>query len=452
MQEDKILVVEDDKDMANKCQKLFTRSAYNARVCYSAAEALGILNEDSTIRIVLTDLKMPGIDGIELLRRIKARYPHVEVVVMTGYGTIQSAVEAIKLGASDYITKPFNKDELLNVVRKIIETQKLKAEVVQLRSSLQGRFGFDEIIGNSEKMATILKRAFSAAQSDSSILILGESGTGKELVARAIHKASKRAAGPFVPVNCGALPKDLIESELFGHKKGSYTGADSDTLGLFRSAQTGTIFLDEIAEMPNETQVALLRVLQERRIRPVGAAAEIDVDVRVVSATNRKIAEAITDGLLRNDLFYRISVVVIEIPPIRDRVEDIPLLVDAFIRKFNRIFDRQVECADGAALQILSQYSWPGNVRELENLIEGLFAMGIHSRIKASDVREIQRRESPALTIPKDSQPVNSLSAVERQAVVAALEATDGNKSKAALILGISRTRLYKKMELYGLK
>ncbi|MFQ5649999.1 MAG: sigma-54-dependent transcriptional regulator [bacterium] len=452
MNESKILIVEDDRDMADNCHKLFKRSGYDSVVTYSGEDAMSVLSRDDTIGIVLTDLKMPGMDGIELLKKAKELKPEIEIIVMTGYGTIKNAVQAIKIGASDYITKPFNKDELLNAVNKIIETKKLRLEVSQLRSQVQTHYAFGNIVARSKKMAEVLKQASFAAQSDSSVLIVGESGTGKELVAKAIHYQSQRAKAPFVPVNCGALPKDLIESELFGHKKGAYTGATKETLGLFRSADGGTIFLDEIADMPLETQVKLLRVLQEKQIRPVGDTREIPIDVRVVSATNRNIMQALEEELLRKDLYYRLSVVVLEIPPLRERLEDIPFLVTSFVARYNKVFKREVNEVDGEVLTVLREYSWPGNVRELENLIEGLFAMGIHGKITPADVRHILKRHTKESVMETGADDlVSTLSNAERQAIENALKAAGGNKSKAAAILGISRTRLYKKLELYKL-
>lgn len=452
MKDFKILIVEDDRDMADNCHKLFKRAGYDSIVTHSGKEALKVISRDHAIQIVLSDLKMPGMDGIELLQKIRDMKPEMKIIIMTGYGTIKNAVLAIKIGATDYITKPFNKDELLNAVNKIIEAQALKVEVSQLRSELQGQYGFGNIIGKSKKMVEMLKQASFAALSDSAVLIVGESGTGKELVAKAIHYRSPRAKAPFVPVNCGALPKDLIESELFGHKKGAYTGASRENLGLFRTADEGTIFLDEIAEMPKETQVKLLRVLQEKRIRPVGDAREIPIDVRVVSATNRNLKEALETELLRKDLYYRLSVVVIEIPPLRERIEDIPFLASFFVDKFRKAFKREVAGITPTAMNILMQYRWPGNVRELENFVEGLFVMGMRDKITASDVRPILKRKEKHSEVTAAPDGVSTLSNAERQAIENALRAAHGNKSKAAAILGISRTRLYKKLELYELK
>ncbi len=453
MKKYKILIVEDDKDMGDNCHKLFRRSGYQSAVTYSGKKALEIISKDGEIGIVLSDLKMPGMDGIELLKEIKSREPHIDVIIMTGFGTIHNAVQAIKIGATDYITKPFDKDELLNAVGRIIEAKKLKAEVSLLRHELQDKYGSENIIAKSKKMREVLKQVSFAARSDSPVLILGESGTGKELIAKAIHYGSERAKGPFVPVNCGALPKDLIESELFGHKKGAYTGADRENLGLFRSADKGTILLDEIAEMPRETQVKLLRVLQEKRIRPVGYPREIPIDVRIVSATNRNLKEALAEGFLRKDLYFRISVLVIQIPPLRERVEDIPFLADHFVHRFGKAFNRQIGVIERDAVHILKKYDWPGNVRELKNLIEGLFVMGIDRRIAAPDVEEILGKVGQELAVDSElSQEVGTLSSLEQMAIEKALIAAKGNKSKAAAILGISRTRLYKKLELHKLE
>lgn len=453
MKDIKILIVEDDRDMANKCHQLFARSGYQSLVAHSGSEALDLISNDDAIGVVLTDLKMPKMDGIELLKRIKDSKPKIEVIIMTGYGTIQNAVQAIKIGATDYIAKPFSKDEILNIVSKTIESRKLKMEVLQLRSELHDKYGFKNIIGKSKKMAEVLRQASFVAQSDSSVLILGESGTGKEVMAKAIHYSSSRAKGPFLPVNCGALPKDLIESELFGHKKGAYTGASKASQGLFRAADKGTIFLDEIVEMPIETQVKLLRALQEKQIRPLGDTKEIPINVRVISATNRNVFEALDKELLRKDLYYRLSVVVIEIPPLRERVQDIPFLVAFFVDRFKKAFNRDVVGIENQALDILMRYNWPGNVRELENFIEGLFVMGFKGRIRARDISEIlQRRSTDLPTIPTANQSVVTLGDAERQTIEKALKASGGNKSKTAVLLGISRTRLYKKLELYNLK
>lgn len=458
----KVLIVEDDKETADSCKRLFKRSGISADVAYTGKEAMEAIKNDDEIAIVLTDLKIPEIGGIELLRRVKKVKPLIEVIVTTGYGTVRSAVRSIKLGASDYITKPFNKNELINAVSKIIERNCLKNQVLSLRSELGQRYSFGNLIGKSKEMINVYEGIKAAARNDSSVLIIGESGTGKELVARAIHYNSAKAQGPFVPVNCGALPKELIESEFFGHKRGAFTTAEYTTEGLFKRAQGGTIFLDEIAEMHEDTQVKLLRVLQDKMIRPVGGTEEFPVDVKVICATNRSLSDLVEKRLIRDDLYYRISVITINTPPLREHTEDIPLLINRCISKFNIHFNMNMKGIDGDALDILMDYPWPGNVRELENLIEGLFAIGIKEQISAND---LPKRFKRPISVPSplkvgdisdgaedDINRVSSLKETERHLIEKALRVCKGNKSKAAKQLGISRTRLYKRLDRYGLK
>ncbi|MGR3176481.1 MAG: sigma-54-dependent transcriptional regulator [Candidatus Anammoxibacter sp.] len=462
----KVLIVEDDKDMADSCKRLFKRSGIATAVAYTGLEAIEIIKKKGKIDIVLTDLKMPGMDGIELLKKIKKLKPSIEVIVMTGYGTIHNAVNAIKLGASDYITKPFNKDELINAVNKIVEKDCLKNQVLSLRSELEQKYNFKNLIGKSKEMTIVYDAIKAAARNDSSILIIGESGTGKELVARAIHYNSAKAKGPFVPVNCGALPKELIESEFFGHKKGAFTTADSTTDGLFKTAEGGTIFLDEIAEMYKDTQVKLLRVLQDKMVRPVGGTKEFPVDVKVICATNRSLSELMEKELIRKDLYYRISVITINTPPLREHTEDIPLFVNHYIKKFNDHFNMNINGIERKALDLLMDYPWPGNVRELENLLEGLFATDIKERITSKDLpkrfkerfKEKPRNLHSSKTndtaghAEDDVTTTLSLKETERNLIERTLKACKGNKSKAAKKLGISRTRLYKELDRFGLK
>ncbi len=454
----KTLIVEDDRDLADSCKRLLKKANITSVVARTGNEALQIFKVDKDIDIVLSDLKMPEMDGIELLKRLKKINPAVEVIIMTGYGTIQNAVRAIKLGASNYITKPFNKEELINAIEKIVEKNSLKNQVLSLRSELDQMQGFENLIGNSKEMNAVYEGIKAAARNNSTVLIVGESGTGKELVARAIHSNSPKSKGPFVPVNCGAIPKDLIESEFFGHKKGAFTTADYTTEGLFRKAEKGTIFLDEIGEMHKDTQVKLLRVLQDKKVRPVGGTEEYPLDVKVIAATNRALSDLTEKHLLREDLFYRISVITITTPPLRDHPEDIPLLVKRYINKFNAHFSMNAQGMDRKALDILMDYHWPGNVRELENLMEGLFAMGINDSITISDlpnkfINPTKSASSSADRVSRQEETkVSSLKETERNLVKQALIESKGNKSKAAQKLGISRTRLYKKLDQYGLK
>jgi DNA-binding NtrC family response regulator len=395
---------------------------------------------------------MPGLSGVELLQAAKRINPALEVIIMTGYGTIHNAVQAMKLGASDYITKPFDKEEILAAVEKILTIKDLQEEVRSLRTQLRDRYGIEQLIGQSKPMREVFERIRAVAGVESPVLIIGETGTGKELVARAIHGLSPRAKRPFIPVNCTALPKELLESELFGHKKGAYTGAHMDSKGLFRTAEGGTILLDEVGDMPVEGQAKLLRTLQEKTIRPIGEMHEIPVDVRVITATNQPTAALLESGRLRPDLYYRLSVVTIEVPPLRERVSDIPLLAQHFIQQFNLKYQRGVEGIERAALDCLMAYAWPGNVRELEHVIEGLFALRDLKKAITNDDLPSTLKQAPRATVVEAAGEVHSLAESEKVAIIRALQATEGNKSRAAEMLGISRDRLYRKIELYGIE
>ena len=448
-----ILVVEDDAAMRQSCAKVFRLKGYDVTEASSAEEALDQIREQRDIDVVLTDLKMPGMDGVALLREIKLLDPRIEVVLMTGYGSIKNAIEAMKHGAADYITKPFDTNELLMTVSKIVQLSGLREEVSRLRSELQDKYHFDNIVSISSGMQLVCEKIEAARKTDSTVLICGESGTGKELVAKAIHYNGLRADKPFIPVNCAAMPRELIESELFGHKKGAFTGASSDSSGLFRAADGGTLFLDEIIEMPYGSQAKLLRALQEKRIRPIGGAEEVPADVRVIASTNQDVEEAIHNNKFRKDLYYRLSVIRIELPPLRERLEDIPSLVRHFIAKFNGVFQRTVKGVSKDALDVLNCYHWPGNVRELESTVEHAFAF--------SDTETIDKSNLPAYIpeyfIKADShrQPVgeaevSTLFEAEHELLVRALRAASGNKTHAAKFLGVSRPRLYKMIRRHG--
>jgi len=448
----KVLIVDDDVDMAETCAKLFGRQGWIPLVAGSGQEALARLQGEAEIEIVLTDFLMPGLSGVELLQAVKRHDPTIEVIIMTGYGTIQNAVQAMKLGASDYITKPFDKEEILAAVAKLLTIKDLQEEVRTLRAQLKDRYGIEHLVGQSKPMREVFEKIRAAAGVDSPVLIAGETGTGKELVACAIHRLSVRAKHPFVPVNCTALPKELLESELFGHKKGAYTGAHVDSKGLFRTAEGGTLLLDEIGDMPLEGQAKLLRTLQEKSIRPIGEMREIPVDVRVIAATNQAVAALLDSGRLRPDLYYRLSVVTIEVPPLRARITDIPLLAQHFIQQCNARYQPDVEGIEREALDCLMAYPWPGNVRELENVIEGLFALRDLKKAITLDDLPAALKQAPHLYPPAVGGEVLSLAQTEKTAIIRALQATEGNKSKAAERLGISRDRLYRKLELYGIQ
>ena len=441
----RILVVEDDAAMRESCVKVFRAEGYRVAEAASAAQALDRIKAPEPIDIVLTDLKMSGMDGLTLLREIKLLDPTIDVVLMTGYGTIKNAIAAMKHGAADYITKPFDTNELMMTVDKIVQLRGLRVEVSRLRTELRDRYHFDNLVGHTADMQRVYEKIHAASQIDSTVLICGESGTGKELVAKAIHYNGPRAPHPFVPINCAAMPGELIESELFGHVRGAFTGAVRDSDGLFRSAGGGTIFLDEIVDMPYSTQAKLLRTLQERSVRPIGGTEEIPIDVRVIASTNQNVEEAIGKAMFREDLYYRLGVVRIDLPPLRDRLEDVPALVSHFIAEFNSACHRKVDDIDEDALVVLTRYPWPGNVRELASAVENAFAFGESSTIRRCDLpRQIlEQGEAQGLQPPGRDSTVPSLLEAERELVIRALRVTAGNKARAAEMLGISRPRLY---------
>jgi DNA-binding NtrC family response regulator len=450
-----ILIVEDDAAMRQSCSKVFRLEGFEVVEASAADEALDEIRKRGDIDIVLTDLKIPGMDGVALLAQIKLLDPKIEVVLMTGYGSIKNAVEAMKHGAADYITKPFDTNELLMTIGKIIQLSNLRKEVSQLRLELSEKYRFDSIVGTSLRMQAVYKKIEAARKTDSTVLICGESGTGKELVARAIHYNGLRADKPFVPVNCAAVPKELVESELFGHKKGAFTGAFIDSTGLFGAANGGTVFLDDILEMPYGSQAKLLRALQEKRIRPVGGANEVPVDVRVIASANRNVDEAIQNEKFRQDLYYRLSVIRITLPPLRERADDIPSLAHHFINKFNDAFPQKIVGINKDAVDTLSRYQWPGNVRELEGAIENAFALGNSEMICKSDlpshILECVEVESYT-SLVDDSGSVPTLSEAEKKHLLHALKAASGNKTKAARLLGVSRPKLYKMIQRYGIQ
>jgi two-component system, NtrC family, response regulator AtoC len=448
----RILVVEDDPNHGAMCARLLERKGYHARAITSAREALSLLAQNGDIDLVLADLQMPEMDGIQLLSAVKRKYPQIEFIMMTGYGTVKTAVAAMQLGAANYIQKPLDHDELNLLIRRAIEKKQLAEQVDRLRAELQGKYSFENVIGKSAAMQTVHEKMAAACGNRATVLITGESGTGKELVARGIHYNTFKQDAPFVAVNCGALPKDLIESELFGYKKGAFTGAVADSEGLFCAANRGTIFLDEIMEMSPELQVKLMRVLQERTIRHLGDTHEIPVDARVIAATNLPVFESLDSGAVRKDLYYRLSVITIHIPPLRERREDVPLLIDHFLKKHEQNYKKTISIIEPAAMGALMKYSWPGNVRELENLVEMLLAYGKSPIVRLSDlperlVQDADQRK-PGTFAHSD---VLTLKEAERQLIINALTKSKGNKSLAAQMLGISRKSLYKKLDDYGI-
>ena len=456
-----MLVVDDEAEFRESLRARLTRKGYRVLSFGSAREALGACRERS-FHVALLDIRMPEVDGLTLLQVLKSMDPLIEVIMLTGHGSIETAISAMKLGAYDYLLKPYEPAELDMLVQKAYEkrtlswhAQELEGKVARLTQELKDRFHYQNLTGKSRAMLDVFEKIEAAGRNRSTVMIVGESGTGKELVAKAIHYGGLLSDKPFVAVNCAALPKELIESELFGYKKGSFTGATTDSVGLFKAAEGGTLFLDEITEMAIETQAKLLRVLQERTVRPIGMTREIPVNVRLIGSSNRDLRHAIEEGKLREDLYYRLSVATIRVPPLRERVEDIPLLLRHFLEGFSAKLGRTVHSVDRSALEALVAYRWPGNVRELENVIESAFTFGKSPTITREDlpghiVCEKARQtsvDSEELALPG----IVTLKEAERILIIRALQHFKGNKAQASRALGISRKQFYVKLATYGI-
>ncbi|RLG20560.1 sigma-54-dependent Fis family transcriptional regulator [Candidatus Micrarchaeota archaeon] len=442
-----ILVVDDEEIVRSSLVDWLREDGYHAEAAENGFEALEKLKEKPW-DIALVDLKMPKMDGLELMERMKKLKPDIQVIIITAYATVHTAVQAMKMGAYDYLVKPFNPEEISLLINRLIESQELVKEISYLRKELAKQYQFHDLISKSPKMQKIFEFARTVAKSNSNILILGESGTGKELLARAIHNESLRAAGPFVAVSCVALPETLLESELFGHEKGAFTDAVTQKKGKFELAHGGTLFLDEIGDISPKLQLNLLRVLQEKEFTRVGGTKPIRVDVRIIAATNRDLKKAVEEGKFRDDLYYRLNVISIQIPPLRERKEDIPLLVHHFIEKFNIELGKRVEKISEEALKTLMKYDWPGNIRELENVIERAMVITKGTLIKPEDI-QISAEPSKEVRVEGEDK---SLRAVERAHIQRVLEENDWNIQRSAQILGIDRVTLYKKIKKYGLK
>jgi two-component system NtrC family response regulator len=448
----RLLVVEDDDCLRRVTQAQLEKCGYETSVAADAPEALTVL-EKQPIDLVLTDLNLPGMSGLELLNRIRIEYPDISVVIITAYGTIETAVAAIKAGAYDYITKPVHPDELRALVNRVLERHRLIEEVRLLRSSLDEKYGFEHIVGRSSALLQVLDAASRVAHTEATVLILGETGTGKELIARAIHRNSLRRNAPFVIINCGAIPAELLESELFGHVKGSFTGATSHKKGKVEMAEGGTVFLDEIGEMPLDLQVRLLRLLQEREIEKVGATGLIRVDVRIIAATHRNLEILVTEGKFREDLYYRLAVIPITVPPLRERTGDVAELVHHFFERAKMRHGRPELQLPPSIMVYLLNYRWPGNVRELENVMERLVLLSRSDEVTTADLPEsvrkvLPRQESQQLASPGGGV---ALKTVERDLIVQVLQQCDWNQSKAARQLDISRKTLAYRMGKYGI-
>lgn len=458
----RVLIVDDDSSIRNMLAIVLKKAGYEVVTSENGYAALDNLKKES-FDLIISDIKMPGINGIELLKKIKTINAEIPVIMITAYASANDAVEAMKLGAEDYITKPFNIDELKLIIDRAVYKKDIEKENVELKSRLTEKERFENIVGKNHKMLKIYDLIATISKTDSTVLVSGESGTGKELIAMAIHNKSERSINEFVSINCGALPENLLESELFGHIKGAFTDAYKDKKGLFEVAHKGTVFLDEIGEMSQKMQVKLLRAIQERKIRRVGGNDEIEIDVRIISATNKDLAEEMKKGDFRSDLFYRLNVISIRVPPLRERKDDIPLLLQYFLKIVNKRFNKEIEGFEKEALGVFLNYSWPGNIRELENFVERAVALeknkfiGLDS-LPAELVYNISDKEVAAtadvdsLLTEHDFDFSKYIGNIEKKIIIKALELNNSNIKKAAGMLKLSYRSLRYLIEKHNLK
>lgn len=458
MRSQRVLILDDESSLRTALFRVLDRKGLNVITANKIEEAKVLCQGDTPIDLAIVDLNLPDGDGIEFMGHLKALSPATEVIILTGHATIESAIRATQKGAFHFVTKPFNLEELMSLIEKALTHKKLQQENLQLRSELNKKYKFDQIIGTSDQIQNVLRLIERVAESDSTVLVTGESGTGKELIARAIHYNSPRAQGPFIPINCGAIPSELLESELFGHMKGAFTGAIANRVGRFEMADGGTIFLDEIGDLEPSLQVKLLRALQERSFEPVGATKTVNVNVRVIAATNLNLEEAVEHGRFREDLFYRLNVIPITVPALRERKTDIPLLLNHFMDIFNKSKGRGLTGIASDALDCLVNYPWPGNIRELENLIERMTILKGQGHIDISDLPvkyksgKVSSSEIGALEIPDNGMDFNSaVDAYENALILKALEKTGWNRNQAAALLRLNRTTLVEKIKKKGL-
>jgi two-component system response regulator PilR (NtrC family) len=457
----KILVVDDDPSLRNMMSIVLKKEGYDITTVDSAQSALNILKKED-VGLLISDIKMPEISGIELLRKVKSIQPDMPVLMITAYSSTNDAVEAMKLGAEDYISKPFNLDELKIIIHKALYKKSIERENVELKAQLTEREQFENIIGKTPSMRKIFDLIDTVAKTDSTILISGKSGTGKELIAKAIHNKSQRRNNKFVSINCSALPENLLESELFGHIKGSFTDAFKDKKGLFEEADSGTLFLDEIGEMSQNMQVKLLRAIQERKIRRVGSNEEIAIDVRIISATNKDLLKSMQEGEFRSDLFYRLNVIYIHVPELRDRKEDIPLLMQFFLKVFNERINKNIEGYDRDVVDLFQSHSWPGNVRELENYVERAVTLerGKYITLKSlpeAMVYDIHDRKLPgqdlkSLIHDENFDFIEYVDGIQKKIIISALDANSSNIKKTAEMLKLSYRQLRYLIDKFHLK
>jgi DNA-binding NtrC family response regulator len=447
----RVLAIDDEPAMTEWLKMVIEAEGYEVRTALIGTRGEEIFKQWRP-DVVVTDLMLPDLDGIALLRRLKDLDGSPEVIIISGQGTLARAVEAGQAGAFFFLEKPVSQDGLMDLIRRAIDQTQEKAEHQQLKEQIRGQYSFANIVGQSKKMKDLFELVESVAASDANILIQGENGTGKELIANAIHYNSNRAKGPFIKINCAAIPKELIESELFGYKKGAFTGANNDKTGLFEMSESGSLLLDEIGEMPPYLQTKLLRVLQEREFRPIGSDRLVHVDFRLICATNIDLEVALREGKLREDLYFRINTITLRVPPLRERTEDIPLLCTHFLQKFNERYQKNVKSISPAAYHLLIRNRWAGNVRELENAIERAVLVCKTGEIVPTDLPETIREEgaTPAqeFTIP----PHRTLAEIEKMAILQTLQRTNWNKQEAAQILGLYRPTLYSKMKKHDIQ
>ncbi|EHO43004.1 sigma-54-dependent transcriptional regulator [Caldithrix abyssi] len=444
-----ILVVDDERSIRDSLEMVLKEEGYNVKTATDGKQALKLL-EENNFDIMITDLKMPELDGIQLTKHCLQTYPQTSVIIITAYGSLETAIEALRVGAYDYILKPFDFDDVLIKVQNLIKHKELILENQALRREIHSRYDFSNIVGQSPQMKEVFKLIEKVAKTKSNVLITGKSGTGKELVARAIHYNSDRANKPFVAINCGAIVGTLMESEFFGHKKGSFTGAIRDKDGFFKIANGGTLFLDEVGDIPMHLQVKLLRAIEEGVIMPVGGTTPIQIDVRIIAATNRDLMKDIENGRFRDDLYYRLNVVEIKLPSLNERKEDIPLLVDHFIKKYNNELKRRVLGTDNETMRILMNYPWKGGIRELENVIERALILCEGEYITKSDLPPNMVREEYLSAVPDRLK--DAVAAFEKEHILNILRRTGNNKEEAAKLLDISLSSLYRKMDELGIK
>ena len=448
MAEERILIVDDDQGLLTLMKMRLEAAGYKAIVAEGAEQALS-REQDDPFDMAIVDLKLNGTNGLTLLEKLLHLRPHLPVIILTAHGSIASAVEATKKGAYDYLTKPFDPKDLLHRIEKALEVRRLRSEVEQLRTLVRERYHPDNIVATSDTMQHVLRQVAQIAVTDSTVCLYGESGTGKELIGKSIHAMSRRARGPFVAINCGAIPEGLLENELFGHVKGAYTGADQVHRGLLRQADGGTLFLDEVGELPQALQVKFLRVLQEQEFYPLGAGQPTKADFRLIAATNQDLWEAVCRGRFREDLYYRIHVIPIVLPPLRERQEDIPLLAHHFLQRFAHAIHKGIKGFSSEAMQQLMVYHWPGNVRELSNVVERAVVLATKELITPDLILLGQQPARPPkseLLLFKDAR-----AAFERAYLVQVLTATRGNVSRAAELSGRHRAEFYKLLRKYGL-